>query len=390
MRGHTAAMQSGARLAKRLCWFVIALGLVSQAPAQSAREQFMAALDKTPHPGGPADFQPVANLPCLNQGKTFVCWSFATTSFLEAEMARLKRPPVRLSVMYPVYCAYVEKARRLVETKGASRFSSGDLFTGVPEACRVYGALPASVYDKPGDGGVFDQTRLYADLDSFVQETRLRGKWDEPRVLSEVKKILSRHLGEPPRAFPYEGKTCTPKSFAAEVAGLPWDDYLMITSFESVPFNTFTELKVPDNWRHNTNFFNVPLPVFYDALKGALRAGFSAAIDLDNSEPSYDITGRYCLVPDFDIPAGQINQAARELRFLNGGTSDDHAIHMIGFGNFGGEDWFLAKDSWKVAWREGNQGQLFLHSSYVKLKVLAYLVHRDGVPQLTALLPKPK
>jgi hypothetical protein len=33
----------------------------------------------------------------------------------------------------------------------------------------------------------------------------------------------------------------------------------MLTSFESAPFNTFTELKVPDNWRHNTNFFNIPL-----------------------------------------------------------------------------------------------------------------------------------
>jgi bleomycin hydrolase len=304
-------------------------------------------------------------------------------------MARLKFPPARLSVMYPVYCAYVEKARRFVRTKGASRFSPGDLFTGLPDACREYGAMPAAVYDKLSATGVFDQTRMYRELEDCMQEVKLHAQWDEARVLAKVKKILNRHLGEPPKTFVYEGKTYTPRSFVAEVVRLPWAEYLMLTSFESTPFNTFTELKVPDNWRHNTNFFNVPLPVFYDALKGALRAGYSAAIDLDNSEPSYDTTGRYCFIPDFDIPVAQITQTARDLRFLNGATTDDHAIHLIGYANIGGEDWFLAKDSWKVAWRDGNQGSLFLHGSYVKLKVLAFLVHRDGVPQAAVLLPAP-
>ena len=383
-------MQPGLVSIKRLCLSVFALGLLATASGQTMQQRLLEALDKTPHPNSAADFQSAASLPCLNQGKTLVCWSFATCSFLESEMARLKLPPVRLSVFYPVYCGYVEKARRYVQTKGASRLSPGDLFTGLPDACREYGAMPAAVYDKPSADAVFDQTRLYAELEGYMQEVKLHAQWDEARVLSRVKKILNRHLGEPPKAFSYEGKTYTPKSFVAEVVRLPWADYVMLTSFESAPFNTFTELKVPDNWRHNTNFFNVPLPVFYDALKGALRAGLSAAVDLDTSEPSYETTGRYCFIPDFDIPAAQITQAARELRFLDGATSDDHAIHLTGYTNVGGEDWFLAKDSWKVAWRDGNQGSLFLHSSYVKLKILAFLVHRNGVPQATALLPAPK
>ena len=383
-------MQPGLVSIKRLCLSVFALGLLATASGQTMQQRLLEALDKTPHPNSAADFQSAASLPCLNQGKTLVCWSFATCSFLESEMARLKLPPVRLSVFYPVYCGYVEKARRYVQTKGASRLSPGDLFTGLPDACREYGAMPAAVYDKPSADAVFDQTRLYAELEGYMQEVKLHALWDEARVLSRVKKILNRHLGEPPKAFSYEGKTYTPKSFVAEVVRLPWADYVMLTSFESAPFNTFTELKVPDNWRHNTNFFNVPLPVFYDDLKGALRAGLSAAVDLDTSEPSYETTGRYCFIPDFDIPAAQITQAARELRFLDGATSDDHAIHLTGYTNVGGEDWFLAKDSWKVAWRDGNQGSLFLHSSYVKLKILAFLVHRNGVPQATALLPAPK
>jgi bleomycin hydrolase len=144
---------------------------------------------------------------------------------------------------------------------------------------------------------------------------------------------------------------------------------------------------VPDNWRHNTNFFNVPLPVFYEAFKGALRSGFTVAVEMDNTEPSYRATARYCVIPEFDVPAGNVTQAARELRFRNGATEDDHAIHIVGWGNVGGADWFLAKDSGKGAWRLGNRGEVFLHGDYVKLKVLAFIVHRDGVPQVSRLSP---
>ena len=339
-----------------------------------------------PHPKSADEFQAAPSLPCLNQNKTLICWSFATCSFLESEMVRLKLPSVRLSVMYPAYCQYVEKAREFVRTKGKSRFSPGDIFCGVPEACQQYGAMPASVYEQMSGGKAFDQMRLYAELEGCMQEVKRRGQWDEARIAARVKSILSRHLGEPPRSFSYNGRRCTPKSFLAEIVRLPWPDYVMITSFESAPFNTFTELKVPDNWRHNTNFLNVPLPVFYEAFKGALRAGFTVAIEMDNTEPSYEVTGRYCVIPEFDLPAGGITQAARELRFRNGATEDDHAIHIIGWGGIGGEDWFLAKDSGKGAWRDGNQGAMFLHSGYVKLKVLAFIVHRDGVPQVKALL----
>ncbi len=205
--------------------------------------------------------------------------------------------------------------------------------------------------------------------------------------MSRVREILNRHLGEPPRTFSFNGQSYTPKSFLAEVVRLPWPDYVRVTSSESAPFNTFTALRVPDNWPHHTNFFNVPLPVFYDAFKTALRSGFTVAVEMDNSEPSYETTGRYCFIPNFDLPPRDITQAARELRLLDGATSDDHAIHITGFASVGGEDWFLAKDSWKAAWRDGNQGDLFLQGAYVKLKVLAFIVHRDGVPQVKALLP---
>ncbi len=380
-------MQSGARSFTQFGPFLLVFWLGAPVPAQTMEEQLRKALGKLPHPDSVAEFQAAPSLACLNQSNTLICWSFATCSFAESEMARLKLPSVRLSVMYPVYYQYIEKARAFVRTRGKSRVSPGDVVCGVPEVCQKYGAMPAAVYEQSPGSNALEQTRMYAELEDYMQEVKLRRQWDEARVVARVKKILNRRLGAPPETFSYGGKTYTPKSFVAEVVRLPWAEYLMVTSHESVPFNAFAELAVPDNWRHNTNFFNVPLPVFYDAFKAALRGGFTVAVEMDNSEPSYRTTGRYCLIPEFDMPARDITQAARELRLRDGATDDDHAIHITGWAGVGGEDWFLAKDSGKQAWRDGNRGSLFLHGGYVKLKVLAYIIHRDGVPQVTALLP---
>lgn len=380
-------MRRSAMIIRRLSLFVLALGLGARALAQTMPERLRAELDQLPHPRSVADFQAAPCLSHVNQNKTSFCWSFATCSFLEAEMARRQLPPVRLSPMYAAYCQYVEKARRFVQTRGESRVSPGDTFWGVFDACAQYGAMPSAVYEKLPDNPPFDHTRLYAELGRCLQEVKLRGQWNEARVLARIRKILNRHLGKPPETFAHNGKTYTPRSFLAEVVRLPWSEYISVVSQESAPFNAFTELKVPDNWRHHTNFFNVPLPVFYEAFRGALRGGFTVAVEIDTSEPSYETLVRHCFIPSFDLPARELTQAARETRLQNGATGDDHAIHIIGWSEPGGEDWFLAKDSGKEAWRDGNQGIVFLHGAYVKLKVLAFIVHRDGVPPVKALLP---
>jgi bleomycin hydrolase len=368
-------------LSRKFVLAALAAFELAAASGQPAREEILRTLEKIPHPASAADFKPVPHLPCMNQGNTQICWSFATCSFIESEMARLQETPVRLSVIYPVYCQFLEKARYFVQTKGASRFDPGDLFTGVPEACRKYGALPAEAYEKLPNRERLDQTRLYSELQDWMREVKAHHLWDEAQVLSGLRDILNRHLGEPPASFSFNQKRYTPQSFFDQVVRLPWSDYLMFTSFEYAPFNSFTEFKVPDNWRHNTNYFNLPLPAFYRVLTNALQTGFSVAVSIDTTEPSYETTGQYACIPDADIPAAAITQDAREFRFRNGTTTDDHAVHIIGYGQFAGQDWFLAKDSSPTAWRAPNQGCLFLHDSYVKLKILAFLVHRDGVPR---------
>src|SRR4051794_35023861 len=105
----------------RLSFSLLFVCSLATSHAQQSNEQIRQALAKIPHPSSATEFQTVPHLSCLNQGKTSICWSFATCSFVESEMARLKLEPVRLSVAYPAYCTYIEKARRFVRRKGGSR-----------------------------------------------------------------------------------------------------------------------------------------------------------------------------------------------------------------------------------------------------------------------------
>ena len=57
-------------------------------------------------------FRPVFHFAPVNQDTTNACWSFSTLSFIETEVQRIKGKPVKLAVMFPVYYAFMEKAKK--------------------------------------------------------------------------------------------------------------------------------------------------------------------------------------------------------------------------------------------------------------------------------------
>jgi bleomycin hydrolase len=354
--------------------------------AQSLKEKLEPALGSMPHPQSVEEFSSIPHLSPMHQDSTLVCWSFATSSFLESEMKRLGRESVRLSVMFPVYYGFVEKAKRFVQSHGESRFNPGDLFSGVIDILQQYGAVPAEAYEGiQSEHTIFNHNTLYAELDSIMNRAKCIGDWNGALILANVKTILNTHLGPPPEKFIYNGKEYSPCTFYSDVVRLPFDEYLTVTSFLYAPFNQFIELKVPDNWKHHTRYFNVPLDLFYCSLKDAVAGKYSVAIDMDISEPSYRMTKHYAFIPEFDIPKDSLSQYKRESLFQSCATTDDHLVHVVSHKIFGSEDWYLVKDSWRVAWEGPNYGYFFFHESYMKLKVLAFFVHRDGVPRITNL-----
>ena len=177
-------------------------------------------------------------------------------------MQRLGLEPVRLSVFYPVSYLFMEKAKLYVRTRGQSRFGPGDLFSGVLDIIKEYGTIPAAVYGGAKEEVPANHAELYRELEQYMASVKTRAAWNEGPILQHVQALLTKYLGKPPPTFTYKGKTFSPKSFFKEVLTLPWNEYVIITSFQYAPFYQFTELRVPDNWKHNHNYFNVPLEVF--------------------------------------------------------------------------------------------------------------------------------
>jgi bleomycin hydrolase len=336
-------------------------------------------------PAGPAAFKQAWHFPPVAQYLTGTCWSFSTTSFYESEIYRLTGRKVKLSEIWTVYWEYVEKMRRFVRERGDSLIDEGSEANAVPRIWKQYGVVPEAAY--PGvlsPDGRHDHSRLIKELQELSGWVKANDIWDEARVLAMTRVILDQELGAPPERFTYEGREYTPKQFLADVVKLDLDDYAEFMSTLSVPFYTQGEYKVPDNWWHDASYYNVPLDEWYAALKGAAQHGYTVALGGDVSEPGYNGFENAAVVPTFDIPQAYIDQSARELRFANHTTEDDHGIHLVGWTTLDGHDWFLIKDSARSSRWGKFDGYYFYRDDYVRLKMLTFVVHKDAVRDLLA------
>ncbi len=335
------------------------------------------------HPSSVSEFQQVFHFPPIRQGRTGTCWSFATTSFLEAELKRLGRGEFKLSEMYTVYWEYVEKARRFIRERGNSFLGEGSEPNAVILRMKQYGAVPASAYSGLLPGKTeHDHSALFSEIKNYLDFCRQNGYWDEEKALSYVRIILNKHLGEPPDRVEVNGQKITPKEYLEKVLQLPLDDYVCFISFKYIPFYTKGEYRAPDNWWHSEDYYNVPLNEFYQAILNALKKGYSVALGGDVSEPGLSGEAGLAIVPSFDLLSPLIDQDSREFRFYNKTSTDDHAIHAVGYAERGKQTWFLIKDSGGSAHRGPYKGYLFYRDDFVRLKMLTFMVHKEAVAEL--------
>jgi bleomycin hydrolase len=92
------------------------------------------------------------------------------------------------------------------------------------------------------------------------------------------------------------------------------------------------------------------------------------------------------MIPDYDIPSGYINEDARQFRFTNETTTDDHGMQLIGIlENYkdSGKNWYLIKDSGSGSRNVGEDdprfGYYFFHEDYIRLKMMGFTIHKDAV-----------
>lgn len=321
--------------------------------------------------------------PPISQGNTGTCWCFSTTSFLESEVYRLTKKELKFSEMYTVYWEYVEKALGYVRSRGNQEFGEGSEGNAVIRAWKNHGVVPEKDYTGLLNGQPFhDHSKLFAEIYTYLKSLKESNAWDEGAVESTVRSILNHYLGTPPEKITVDGKLITPREYFDKVVGLKLDDYVAIVSFSDRPYYTWVEYDVPDNWWHSKEYFNVPLNEYMDAIKKAVQSGYTMAIFGDVSEPGIDGHAGIAVVPSFDIPSQYIDENARIFRYYNHTTGDDHGIHLIGYTNKDGKDWYLIKDSGSGSRNNTHPGYYFYNEDYVKLKMLGFTVSKSAIPDI--------
>jgi bleomycin hydrolase len=335
-------------------------------------------------PSSPSDFKQAWHFPPLCQDLTGACWSFSSISFFESEVYRHSGRKIKLSEMYTVYWEFVEKARKFVRTKGGSAFTRGSQANATPRIWRQYGIVPFEAYPgrKPGTD-YFDDKVLFLELEKYMDSLRTEDTWKEGVVLQKVRDILDQSLGAPPTRFQFQDKTLTPKQFLDEVLQINLDDYVDVMSLEKFSFGEKTEYPVRDNWWHSDSYINLPLEDFTQTIRNAVDRGLTVCIVGDNSEPGFYSPLDAAVIADFDILPGRINDTARMLRFANGATTDDHAIHLVGRTRLDGHTWYLIKDSGTRARNGKHPGYMFYREDFIQLKMMNFLVHKDALEGIT-------
>ncbi|RLD45970.1 MAG: peptidase C1 [Bacteroidetes bacterium] len=321
--------------------------------------------------------------PTTSQGNTGTCWCFSTMSFYESEVYRLYKKEVKISEMYTVYCEYIEKAKGYVQSRGESNFSEGSEGNAVARMFEMYGAMPRSVYDGLIDGRKFySHADMYKEMMTYLKSIKSSNAWNEERVVATIKSIMNHYMGEPAAKFTVDGKEYTPETYLKDYLKLNPKDYVEVLSYMQEPYWQQVEYKVEDNWWHSKEYYNVPLDDYMDILHKAIESGYTMSIGGDVSEAGFSRETNCALIPDFDIPSANIDEKARQFRFSNHTTTDDHGMHMIGYmKDKNGKYWYLIKDSSSgsrnIDQKSAEFGYYFFSEEYTKLKMMDFTVHKD-------------
>ncbi len=345
------------------------------------RVALRANLDNVDMPDAPADFETCWHFDPTPQYYTGTCWSFCTTSFLESELKRRYDKEIKLSELFTVYYEYVEKVKGYIRERGYSEFGQGSESNAVLRIMEKYGAVPREAYTGLKHYDRHNHKLMYQAIQNYLEYCDEKKYWDADVIMAKIKAILNRYMGAPPTTFLYKGKEMTPREFYQNVMQIDSQDYCEFMSTMAIPFYTRGKFDVPDNWWHDSSYYNIPLEEWYNLLSHALEKGYSVCIGGDVSEPGYIGAKDVAFVTESDIPLEYINQHSREFRFYNETTTDDHGVHIVGYTTKGWgnnkHDWYLIKDSARSGMHGEYEGYIFYRDDYVRLKMLTFMVHRD-------------
>lgn len=345
-----------------------------------------------------------------DQNRTGTCWSFSALSFMESELIRMGKGKHKLSEMFIVRMAYLDKAEKYVRMQGKLNFSQGGAFHDIPYVIKKYGIVPNEVYqglnyglDKHNHSEM--EAVLTAMCDAIIKnrQGKLTTAWKDA-----IEGVLDAYLGELPESFKYQGKKYTSKEFATSL-GLNMDDYVTLTSYTHHPFYEPFMLEVADNWIGGSAY-NLPLSELTGEMENSILTGYSIAWASDVSEKGFSFRNGLAIVPEdddalkmkgkddkhfnnagaermgsqFDYPGKEkvITQEMRQIAFDNYSTTDDHGMHLTGLvKDQNGTKYFIVKNSWGTD--NDCDGYMYASLPYVQYKTMDVMVHKDALTAAT-------
>ena len=315
--------------------------------------------------------------PAKDQARTNTCWNFATSSFMESEVARITGNLIELSEVFGVRYAYPLKADAYIRAQAHANFWEGGNNHDAMDMLRLYGAVPRAQFTglKTGEEKL-DHAELALTTKAFLDAV-IKGGSPSRSWRPAFEGILDAYIGKPPQQFVYQAKVYTPQSFRDQVLKINPDDYVEITSFTHHPFYQKIRLEIPDNWTHNSHYLNLPLADMVRTMSSALQHGYTLSWGGDTSEKGYKVKEGYAVLED---ESKTPTQEERQQAFDNWRSTDDHSMHMVGLSqDEQGNPYFLIKNSYGK--NSGPfEGHLHMSKNYVMMKTIYFMVHKDAIP----------
>lgn len=347
-----------------------------------------------------------------DQNRSGTCWDYSTLSYFESEILKATGKTYDLCESFVANKTYMDRAIQVVRLHGDCQFAEGGSTYDPLYCLEHYGICPENAMPFPGT--------LYGDsLNNFGEFFSVMTPYVESVAKSSLKKISSQwkvglqgildaYLGKCPEQFTYEGKTYTPKTFAASL-GLDWNNYVSFTSFSHHPFWSQFAVEVQDNWR-NPLTWNVPVDVLQKIIDNAIMNGYTIAWGGDVSEDGFTRKGLAYNVDEkklenmkgsdmahwlkltpakkknivdslgVNVPEVVPTQKQRQERFDDWELTDDHGMLIFGIAkDQNGKEYYMVKNSWGKS--GAYDGIWYMTKNFIIANTMDFMVNKNAVPK---------
>ena len=350
-----------------------------------------------------------------NQNRSGTCWDFSTLSFFEAEILKNTGKTYDLCEAFVANKTYMDRAIQVVRLHGDCQFAEGGSCYDPLYCIQHYGIVPETAVPKAGSqygDSLFNFNEFFKVMTPYVQAVaKSNASKLSPAWKNGLQGILDSYLGKCPTSFTYQGKSYTPKSFAAAIGldSAACNNYVSFTSYTHHPFWTSFAVEVQDNWR-NPLTWNVPINDLSKIIDNAIMNGYTVAWGGDVSEDGFTRQGLAYMIDTkklaslegsdmarwlklapakkksfvdslgVNVPEIEPTQKMRQERYDDWELTDDHGMLIFGIAkDQNGKEYYMVKNSWGET--GDYKGVWYMTKNFIVANTMDFMVNKNAVPK---------